>query len=263
MHGIKLSNMTYHYDKIPMFNNINLQIPVQSVTCLVGANGSGKSTLLKLMGGLIRNYIGTILLDNISIHSYMPKSLAKKLAYLPQQCQIPPSLTVREYVALGRFCHQSWFSNLQNRDRVSIEEAIALTDLYSMANQPVSILSVGQQQRARIALMLAQQAEYLLLDEPMTGLDLKQQRNMLDLFVKLQKNYNKTIIVILHDLHQVMEIASNVILLKNSNILGQGHPRDIINADFLFKTFDYECEISNIKGDMFYIVPKKVLALGV
>jgi len=244
MNGIKVSHLTYHYHKKCILRDINLLIPLQQMICLIGPNGSGKSTLLKLMGGLLSLQSGTVTLDNISLHSYSRKSLAKKLAFLPQQCQIPPSLLVREYVALGRFCHQSWFSKLSYQDHFAIDEAIALTGLNLLAREPVSALSAGQQQRARLALMLTQQAHYLLLDEPMTGLDFKQQRNMLKLLSDLQKNHGKTIIVILHDLHQVMEIANEVVLLNDSRILTQGHPRDVICKDNVLKAFDCEYDFS-------------------
>jgi len=259
MSGIELHSVTYHHKKQALFSDISLQIPQHCVTCLVGPNGSGKSTLLKLLAGLMLPHAGTILLDNVAISGYSRKALAKKIAYLPQQCRIPASLTVREYVALARFCHQSWFGGLNANDHAAIEDAIRLTDLSIHADRPVAILSAGQQQRARIALMLAQQAQYLLLDEPMTGLDLKQQRNMLQLLADLQQKYAKTIVVILHDLHQVMEIANEVILLKNGIVLGQGHPREMINTDFLLKAFDYECEVSSVTGNnMVYILPKPI-----
>lgn len=262
MHGIKLSNVTYHYADRPMFINIDLHIPSQNITCLIGPNGSGKSTLLKLMAGLLTTKNGSIVLDKIPLERYTQKSRAKKMAYLPQQCLLPPSLTVREYIALGRFCHQTWFSKLNHKDRISISEVITLTNLDVLADLPIATLSVGQQQRARIALMLAQEAEYLLLDEPMSGLDLKQQRNMLDLLCHLHQSHGKTIVVILHDLQQVMEVASNVVLLKNNTILGEGHPREIINPAYILNAFDYDCEISKHNDGLPYIIPKKLSFLA-
>lgn len=241
MSGIEFSNVSYHYQQKMMFSHLNLRIPANAITCLVGPNGSGKSTLLKLMAGLLLTHQGNVLLDNINIKTYQRNSLAKKLAYLPQQCHIPPSLSVREYVALGRFCHQSWFARTSKTDEKAIENAISLTHLSTLANQAVSTLSVGQQQRARIALMLAQEAEYLLLDEPMTGLDFKQQLNMLSLLTTLQKEHGKTIIVILHDLAQAKEISNEVILLKESCVVGQGRPQNILCEELLLKAFDLDC----------------------
>lgn len=239
MNGINIASLSYHHlPKENIFINLNLQIKRNEITCLVGPNGSGKSTLLKLLAHLLLPQSGHIYLDNKPLNKYPRKALAKKLAFLPQQCALPPSLTVYEYVALARFCDQSWFTfKLSTKDKEFILEAIALTDLNSCIEKPVTTLSAGQKQRARIAFMLVQQAEYLLLDEPMTGLDLKQQRNMVDLLLRLQKNNAKTIILILHDLHQVKEIANTVILLKEGQVVATGSPHDVICNQNLLNAF--------------------------
>lgn len=241
MNGINISCLTYHPPtqsrKENLFTNLNLQFKEHKITCLIGPNGSGKSTLLKLVAGLIAPQTGTICLDNMPIHTYARKTLAKKLAYLPQHCTLPPSLTVSEYIALSRFCYQTWFSTLNEGDYLMIEEAISLTDLRDFAEKPVTSLSAGQQQRARIAFMLAQQVDYLLLDEPMTGLDIKQQRNIIQLLVRLQREAAKTIILVLHDLHQAIEIADTVILLKAGKVIADGKPSDVICADNLQNVF--------------------------
>jgi|SRR5579862_8121072 len=238
MDGINLKNISHRYQHQLILSNIDLQIDKHKITCLVGPNGSGKSTILKLLAGLLIPEHGSVTLDSIAISHYSQRALAKKLTYMPQQYRIPPSLKVREFVALGRFCHQSWFANLKEQDYFAIEQAMKMADVLQLADKIVTTLSSGEQQRVRIALMLAQEAEYLLLDEPMTGLDIKQQRNLLELLVTLQKKHGKTILIILHDLYQVIEIAEEVVLIKNGNIFGTGHPRSIINSDSLFKIFD-------------------------
>ncbi len=239
MTGINVAHLSYYQQKTCIIRDINLQILPGTLTCLIGPNGSGKSTLLKLLAGLLTPSTGTISLDTVPLHDYPRKTLAKKLSFLPQQSRLPPSLTVREFVALGRFCHQTWFSRTQQEDIYAIENAISLADLQLEANSPVTLLSGGEQQRARIALMLAQQAHYLLLDEPMSGLDLKQQRNLMTLLIHLQKEHGKTLIVILHDLHQVIELADHVVLLKKGHMLHQGHPDHAMNPTALSTLFDF------------------------
>jgi len=246
MDGINAINVSYHYQNQSIMTKINLHVPKHEITCLIGPNGSGKSTLLKFLAGLLVPTSGYVTLDNNIIHHYTRKVLAKKLSYSPQQCRIPPSLTVREYVALGRFCHQSWFSKFNDHDYNAIEQAIDSADLKMLADKVVTTLSAGQQQRARIALMLAQQAEYLLLDEPMASLDLKQQRNLLELLMLLQKKHAKTIIIILHDLQQVIEVANKVVLLKNGCLLDSGPPREILHSDCLLKLFDYPFRVESL-----------------
>jgi iron complex transport system ATP-binding protein len=244
MNNIQATSVHYAYRNKKVFADLNLTIADQKLSCIMGANGSGKSTLLKLLAGLLTPLSGQVLIDNIPIHQLLRKTLAKKLSYLPQQCRIPESLTVWEYVALGRFCHQSWFSTMQNSDILAVEEAIAMTYLEDLSEQVMTTLSAGQQQRARIALMLAQQAPYLLLDEPMTGLDIKQQQNILELLSHLQKQHNKTIVVILHDLQQALTIADEIILLKSGNIIAQGLLLNTLTPENLSTAFSGDIKIS-------------------
>lgn len=250
MSGINISGVTYHPRKEHLFENLNLHIERHKITCLIGPNGSGKSTLLKLLARLVMPQSGTIYLDNIAINNYSRKAFAKKLAYLPQHCALPVSLTVSEYIALSRFCYQSWFSKLTKDDCEIIEEAIFMTDLKALANKPVASLSAGQQQRARIAFMLAQQVEYLLLDEPMTGLDLKQQRNIINLILRLKREASKTIILVLHDLHQAIEIADEIILLKEGKIAANGEPCKVICADNVLNVFGCSLPSLNHAGNV-------------
>jgi iron complex transport system ATP-binding protein len=243
MDGINLKNVSHVYQRQLILSDVDLHVQKEKITCLVGPNGAGKSTILKLFAGLLVPLRGHITLDNIDIRNFTRRALAKKLSYMPQQCRIPAGLTVREYVALGRFCHQSWFSNLKEDDHAAIEQAIDMADLSRHADQFAATLSTGEQQRARIALMLAQQSEYLLLDEPMTGLDLKQQRNLLELLTALRKHHAKTIIVILHDLHQVIAMADEAVMLKEGRVLDRGQPRTVINPHNLCSMFDYPFDL--------------------
>lgn len=240
MNGINVSCLTYQPARETnfLFSKLNLHLDAHQITCLIGPNGSGKSTLLKLLAGLLIPQHGSVMLEDLAVRDYSRRALARKLAYLPQQCLLPPSLTVYEYLALSRFCHQSWFAKLQASDYQAIHEAIELTHLKEFVHKPVAQLSAGQQQRARIAFMLAQQVEYLLLDEPMTGLDLKQQRNMIELLLRLKQQAHKTIILVLHDLNQVVEIADRVVILKDGSIAAFGKPNDVMSMELLYNVFD-------------------------
>lgn len=240
MSGINASSLSFYYQDKKIIDNVNTTIPSQAITCLVGPNGSGKSTLLKLFAGLLPPANGAVTLDQKILQKYPRKELAKKLAYFPQQARFPASLTVKEYVALARYCHQSWFAKLNSHDLFAIDRAITLTNLNELADQPIGKLSVGQQQRVRIALLLAQESEYLLLDEPMAGLDIKQQADMLNLLQYLQRQLNKTIVVILHDLHQVKELADHVHFLKRGCTIAMGHPKDVLTSQLLYEVFDYQ-----------------------
>jgi len=237
MNEIDLIDVHFQIADKMIIDDLSLRILKNQLTCIIGPNGSGKSTLLQLIAGLIQPTRGKIKIENTAITSLSKKSLAKKITFLPQQSRIPQTLTVYEYVALGRYCHKSWLGHLSKGDHIAIQHAIKLTNLSDLATHEAAKLSLGQQQRARIALTLAQASPYLLLDEPMTGLDLKQQCHLLNLLIELKK-LGKTIIVILHDLHQVRSIADQVILMKAGKLKAIGHPAELLNINTICDVFD-------------------------
>lgn len=237
MGEISLHQVTYQASNKIIIDQVSVDFNQRQISCIIGPNGSGKSTLLQLIAGLIKPASGSIKIENTDLASFNKKTLAKKITYLPQQSRIPHTLTVYEYVLLGRYCHQSWLGQLTEEDHAATKQAIYLTNLASLAHTEAAKLSLGQQQRARLALTLAQGSPYILLDEPMTGLDLKQQYHLIDLLQKL-KNMGKTIILILHDLHQVKTIADQVILLQNGCIKAEGLTDEVLQASLICEIFD-------------------------
>ena len=177
--SLDIKDLVLGYEDKKIVNNINLSIPKGKITILIGANGCGKSTLLSGMSRLLTPKEGSVLLDNVSIHEYKPKELAKRLAILPQGPIAPEGITVKELCYFGRNPYKSIFGTRSQKDEEMVNWAIRATGLEDFENRQLDSLSGGQRQRAWIAMALTQDTDVLLLDEPTTYLDLAHQIEIL------------------------------------------------------------------------------------
>ena len=234
MPGIEIENISFQHQKNKsILQDVSCIVPENKISVLIGSNGAGKSTFIKLCAGILEPTTGIVKIDDHHLRDYAKKHKAKRIAYLSQNQCIPEGVSVYDFVKLGRFCHRKLFKK-NIADKTIIQEALASVDMLAYKNKFVSQLSGGQQQRVRIALLLAQQAKYLLLDEPMTGLDLKQQLEIIALLQQLRDKHDKTIIVVLHDLNHVNMLADCIYALKDGQIsyaclAGKTLPTDVIN----------------------------------
>lgn len=243
MAEIELKQVTINYDQTAFIDSMGLKIKKGKITTIVGPNGSGKSTLLKAISRIIKPKEGSILLDSHSIHHMPTKQLAKQLAILPQQNQVPDKLTVSDLVWLGRYPHQGMFKKKSRDDDIIVRQAMVHTDVASMAHLALDELSGGQQQRAWIAMALAQNTPYLLLDEPTTFLDMSHQLETLELLKKLNQHCQKTIIMVLHDVNLAARYSDELILLDKGRVIEQGPPAQVLTEDTLHKIFKIKVNI--------------------
>ena len=227
----------------PIVLNLDLAIPTGQITVIVGPNGCGKSTLLRSLARLLKPVVGTVYLDGASIFKMSTKEVAKQLGILPQSPVAPEGLTVRELVAQGRYPYQGWFQQWSKEDEEITERAIATTGLTEFADRPVDTLSGGQRQRAWMAMVLAQDTDILLLDEPTTFLDLAHQIDILDLLYDLNRSRGRTIVMVLHDLNQACRYGDRLIALRNGEIQVQGDPAQVMTEGMVRLVFDLECRI--------------------
>ena len=209
---------------------VSLELVPGGVTAIVGPNGGGKSTLLRALAGAHRPSQGSILLDGIPLRNLPPRALARRLAFLPQSPPVPTGTTVRELVAYGRYAHQGPFRRASAADREAVAGALAATAVTALADRPVQELSGGERQRALIAMVLAQQAGVLLLDEPTTFLDLRHQVEVLRLLRQLANDHSITIGAVLHDLNQAAACADQVAVLANGELIAAGPPAQVVTA---------------------------------
>lgn len=244
-HTFETKNIQSGYDNKAILNDVNLSIPSNQISIIIGANGCGKSTLLKTMARLIKPTGGDVLLDGKSIHKMAPKQLAKVLGLLPQSPIVPEGITVADLVGRGRFPHQSVMKGWSKKDYEAVAEALEMMNITDFADRNIDELSGGQRQRVWIAMALAQQTDILFLDEPTTYLDITYQVEILDLLTDLNKKYGTTIVMVLHDINLSARYADYLFTVKNGQLIAEGAPTEIITADLIKETFQLDCQVIN------------------
>lgn len=205
------------------------EIESGSVTALLGPNGSGKSTLLSLLCGLTPPSTGNIFLNQQPLSTLKPATLAKKLALLPQRNPVPATLTVSDLVTFGRHPHRPWYKRITKEDKEIIDWAMTETGIKDYASRLLSDLSGGELQRTWLAMVLTQDTDILMLDEPTSWLDISHQLSLLKIVHRLNKQHNKTIVWVLHDLNQARQFSDNAILINNGEIVNQGDINLVVN----------------------------------
>lgn len=250
-------NIVAGYDKKVIVNGINLVVPSNKISVIIGANASGKSTLLKTMARLIKPVSGEIVLDGKQIGAIPSKQLAQVLGLLPQSPVVPEGITVSDLVARGRFPYQTLFKGMDKKDYEAVEEALHIMGITELANRSVDELSGGQRQRVWIAMALAQQTDILLLDEPTTFLDITYQIEILDLLTDLNRKRGTTIAMVLHDINLSARYADYIFAVRNGTLLAQGSPSDVITEELIEQVFGLNCAvIKDPVSNSPFIVPK-------
>jgi iron complex transport system ATP-binding protein len=230
-------NLQLSYNEEKIVERLNLKIPSEKITALVGRNGSGKSTILKAIARLLKPTEGHVFLNNEEIESLPTKEVAKQLAILPQSPTVPEGLTVEDLVWYGRYPHQGALGGRTKEDERMVKWALEVTGTLELAKRSLTALSGGQRQRVWIAMALAQGTEYLLLDEPTTYLDMAHQLEVLELLKKLNREEKRTIIMVVHDLNHAARYADNLVAIYKGQILTEGSPKDVLNEEMLKKVF--------------------------
>ena len=227
-----------------IIKNLNITIPDKKITAIIGSNGCGKSTLLKAITRIIAHQSGSVLLDGKEITKENTRSLAKKMAILPQTPEGATGLTVGELISYGRFPYQSGFGRLTKKDYEIIDWAMEVTGTADYKSLSIDTLSGGQRQRVWIAMALAQETDIIFLDEPTTYLDMAHQLEVLELLQKLNREQNRTIIMVLHDLNQAARFADYIIALKDGEVVKAGISEEIIVPEVLREVFQIDAVIS-------------------
>ncbi|MBE7718129.1 MAG: ABC transporter ATP-binding protein [Lacrimispora celerecrescens] len=232
------------YEGKEVVHQLDAGVREGKITALIGANGSGKSTLLKGFARLLKPSAGEVLLFNEPLAAYDTKEIARHLSLLPQNPQAPIGINVFELVCFGRYPYLKRYKNdLTKDDYIKVEEAMKLTGTWEFRYRDINALSGGQRQRAWIALTLAQDSKILLLDEPTTFLDLTHQLEILKLLKKLNQEFKKTIVLVIHDLNQAARFADDLICLKSGEILYRGEVRDVFTSEMLRDVFQIDAKI--------------------
>ncbi|GGF88541.1 ferric citrate ABC transporter ATP-binding protein FecE [Paenibacillus albidus] len=229
--------------------DILLSVPLGKITTIVGPNGSGKSTLLRVLSGLASPYSGEVLVHGEDLRRFPRRKLARTLSMLPQSKLVPDNLTVRELVAYGRSPYQSpWSYRPYTADIDHINRALQLTGTTAHADRMFHTLSGGEQQKARIAMTLAQNTDILLLDEPTTFLDIAHQFEVMSMLKAINHETGITIVMVLHDLPQAVAFCDHMIALKRGAVVAAGPPRALLDTEFLHQVYDLNASVTYVEN---------------
>ncbi|MGX7828176.1 ABC transporter ATP-binding protein [Actinokineospora sp. 24-640] len=244
MTRLTAENLTLAYDRRIVASALDVVIPDGSFTVIIGPNACGKSTLLNAFARLLAPTVGHVLLDGRMISDYRSKEVARRLGLLPQSSTAPGGITVGDLVARGRYPHQKLLRQWSRADEDIVREAMVRTGVLDLANRPVDELSGGQRQRVWLALVLAQQTDILLLDEPTTFLDIAHQFEVLDLCADLNEREGHTLVAVLHDINQACRYATHLIALRSGGaVAAAGRPADIVDADLIEDVFGIRARV--------------------
>ena len=234
------ADVTIGYDRRVISQGLDVRIPDDSFTVIVGPNACGKSTLLRSLARLLTPQHGEVLLDGRSIARLPAKSLARQVGLLPQTSLAPDGIVVADLVSRGRYPHQGLIRQWSADDARAVADALAATHTTALSTRLVDELSGGQRQRVWVAMALAQQTPILLLDEPTTFLDIAHQIELLELFRSLHRE-GRTLVAVLHDLNHAARYATHIIAMKDGRVVAEGEPKEIVTAEIVREVFGLDC----------------------
>lgn len=241
---VEVKKLFKRYGNKNVVEDVSIKIEKGKITSFIGPNGAGKSTVLSMVSRLIEKDSGEILIDNKDISKSKSKELAKKISILKQSNNINIRLTVKELVSFGRFPYSQ--GNLTKEDHQYIEEAIHYMELEEMQDKFLDQLSGGQRQRAYIAMVIAQNTEYILLDEPLNNLDMKHSVQIMKVLRRLVDELGKTIVIVIHDINFASCYSDYIVALKDGKVVKEGPTDEIIDQKVLADIYDLDIQIENI-----------------
>lgn len=230
-----------------VLRGVSVRLETASMTAVVGPNGSGKSTLVRTLAGVLRPSAGEVRIADEPVRAIPRRSLARKLGLLTQNAEAPALLTVRDHVALGRHAHRTLFRGDAHADAVAVDRAMQRCEIEYLADRRVAELSGGERQRARLATLLAQDPRALLLDEPLTGLDIEHQLSLLHLLVDLNRE-GRTIVCVLHDLDLALRFFPRALVMHVGRLVADGPPAEILCPRIFETVFRVEGGLSRDSG---------------
>ena len=243
---MKIVDLKKQYGDKAVVNEVSFEVPKGKVLSLIGPNGAGKSTVMGIISRLIAKDAGVILFEDEDLSKWKSKELAKRLAILTQHNHVQMKLTVRELVAFGRFPYSG--NRLTAEDHKMIDQAISYMELAEFADRYIDELSGGQRQRAYIAMVIAQDTDYVLLDEPTNNLDIYHATNLMKIARRLCDELGKTVILVLHEINYAAFYSDYICAFKDGQIAKFGPVDEVINKETLSRIYQVDFEIMNIGG---------------
>jgi iron complex transport system ATP-binding protein len=243
---VEVKQVSKRYGGKKVVDEVSLSIPRRQLTSLIGPNGAGKSTLLSIMSRLIPKDSGEVWIDGKEISRYRTEELAKKISILKQSNHIAARLTVKELVSFGRFPYSR--GRLTRQDNEYVREAIHYVELDDLQHRYLDGLSGGQRQRAYIAMVLAQDTDYIFLDEPLNNLDMKHSVQMMKVLRNLVDQLDKTIVIVMHDINFASCYSDYIVALKDGKVVSEGDVSTMMRSQVLRGIYDMDVHIQTIEN---------------
>lgn len=244
-----IQNVSKTYRQKEVVQEVNLELSEHKLTAFIGPNGAGKSTLLSMMSRLLEKDCGDIYISGNEITTFKSKDLAKKLAILKQSNQIDLVITVRELVSFGRFPYSQ--GHLTKEDHQLIEEALHYLGLENLADRQINELSGGQLQRVYIAMILAQDTDYILLDEPLNNLDMSYAVQLMKVLRRLVDEKGKTVVIVLHDINFASSYADEIVAMKAGKVVYHDITENVIQKPVLDELYEMNIQVCELAGKRF------------
>lgn len=243
---IEVKNLTKKYGNTKVVNNVSLNIEKGKMISLIGPNGSGKSTVLSMITRLTDMDEGQVIIDGKELGKWNSRELSKNISILKQANNINLKLTIRELVEFGRFPYSQ--GNLTEEDQEHISNAIKYMQIEDIQDRYLDELSGGQRQRAYIAMVIAQNTEYIFLDEPLNNLDMKYCVQMMRVIRSLVDDLGKTVVTVLHDINFASCYSDVIVAMKNGEVYKEGNTSEIISQSVLEDLYDTDFRIQDIEN---------------
>jgi iron-chelate-transporting ATPase len=254
--GMRLNNVSFEIRGTPLLRSVTLELAPSGVTGIIGQNGSGKSTLLKILARQLSATSGEITFGDRPLRAWPNREFARTVAYLPQHTPTAAGLKVRELVALGRYPWHGALGAFRETDKLKVEEALALTGLAAHGDRFVDTLSGGERQRAWLAMLVAQDARLLLLDEPIAALDVAHQVEMLRLLRRLSREKGVASAVVIHEINMAAWFCDRLVALKAGQLIAHAPPSELMQPEPLFRIYDIAMAVmtnSEAAGPIAYV----------
>ena len=238
--------VTKHYGTSCVVDGVTLELPVGGITSIIGPNGAGKSTLLSMVSRLMAMDAGTVVIDGLDVSSTPSDVLARRLSILRQDNHMTARLTVRDLVSFGRYPYSK--GRLTSEDQRHINDALGYLNLDDLADRFLDELSGGQRQRAFVAMVLCQDTDYVLLDEPLNNLDMKHAMGMMKLLRRAADELGKTVVLVLHDINFASWYSDTIVAMKLGKVVGQGPVDAMIEPAVLSSIYEMDIKVHQIGG---------------
>ncbi|USD68258.1 ABC transporter ATP-binding protein [Vibrio sp. SCSIO 43136] len=231
-------------DKV-LLTNFEMRFEPGKLYALVGHNGSGKSTLLKILAQQQVSTAGEVRLNGSAISNWSEKQFARHVAYLPQHLPHTDNLSVRDLVSFGRYPWHGLLGRLSSKDKQAIQRAMELTATSQYADRLVETLSGGERQKVWLAMLIAQETKYLLLDEPLSALDIAHQIEALKLIKSLAKELNLGVLIVIHDINMAGRFCDEIVALHQGKLIARGAVSEVFNAEQLSEIYGIDMKITD------------------